>query len=505
MPDVDLNKWKPEVESGLSHEIREIEAARERQDFYDFQGARWERRFRRDAESSFDFQGRSHRQSGFLRECVGKLCAHLYSPGPARRWSDNVGDEFLQGVYQQNLINSLMLRADELSTLNDSVAIQIDAADGIFKEKPITYRLWSREQFTAWCSPDKPCEPIVVCTIDDVDEGKRYRLWSDKEVWTFIAEYKGERGEPGSPGQLSDPVLRMPKEPHAYGCLPFTFIHYNLPIQEFFSVAIGEFLFKAELAIDNRLMTIDESITKYLNPIPMAKGVDAQWKPNVEPGRFVRMPLANPLVTETGYQPGEYATLEYLEAHVDVGGAWEDLTNYINQALEAAEIPKSAVRMEAMQITSGIGLMVEQEPLIRRAEKRRAIYEVYEQDLAYRTLWCAGNHYGKPELVRSSEAGQMVPGWPSARIAVLTQDVLDAEVAKVQQGVQSHLMMIQNICGCTRDQAIEHIKQVKADTEEVEKLFPEMANATALPDPEREHEQTLEQIAAKEKAKGAAA
>ncbi len=252
-------------------------------------------------------------------------------------------------------------------------------------------------------------------------------------------------------------------------------------------------------------MAIDESVAKYLNPIPIAKGVDALWKPNVEPGRWIRMPLANPTLTEQGYQPGEYATMEYLEAHVDVGGAWEDLTNYINQALEAAEIPKSAVRMEETGVQSGISLIIEQEPLIKRAEKRRGVFAVYEQDLAYRTLWCAGNHYGKSDLVRSSEAGSLVPGWPSSRIAVLTQDVLDVEVAKVQQGVQSHLMMIQNIYGCTRDEAIEHIKQVQADTTERESLFPEMAKATALPDPEAEHQQALEQIAAKEQAKASAA
>lgn len=505
MPTNDLSAYREEVEAGLPSEIKYLDAALERQAFYDYEGGRYERRFRRDAESSFDFQGRSHRQSGFLREAIGKLCGHLYCPGPSRRWSESAGDDFLQKVYRDNLVNALMLRADCLSTLNDVVAIQIDAGEGDFEKKPLTYRLWAREQFCAWCDPDEPCVPIVCVTKDMFDGQVRYRLWNDMEVQTFLGRKldPGDGGGEPTSGRVAVAKPVGPPEPHDYGCLPFTFVHYELPIQQFYGVAIGEFLFKAEVSIDNRLMSLDESIGKYLNPIPVAEGVDALWKPNIEPGRWIRMPRAAPTINAEGnYEPGEFARLYYVQAEIQVTAAWEDLKNYIEQAIEAADIPKSAVRMEQMGVASGISLIVEQEPLLKRAEGRRITYTTYEDDLGKRSLTCAGNHYGKPELLAAAEKGAIVAVWPQARLAVNTPDKLEMGMQEVQAGLKSHLQLIQDWYNVGREEALEIVKQIQEDTKELAKAFPEMAAANALPDPEKEHEQTLEQIAAKQKGAG---
>jgi hypothetical protein len=481
-----LNAYREEVEAGLPNEIAFLDRALERQAYYDYEGQRYERRFRRDAESSFDFQGRSHRQSGFLRETIGKLCAHLYNPGPSRRWSEPSGDEFLQKVYRDNLINSLMLRADCLSTLNDVVAIQIDAGEGDFERKPLTYRLWAREQFCAWCDGDEPTIPVVVCTKDLFDGQMRYRLWNDEEVWTFLSK-KLDPGTGGGEPTSGGRVARLEKkEPHDYGCLPFSFIHYELPIQQFYGVAIGEFLMGAEVTIDNRLMLLDESIQKYLNPIPVAEGVDELWKPNIEPGRWIRMPLANPRLDSGGnYVAGDYAKLYYVQASIEVQAAWEDLRNYIDQALEAAEIPKSSVRMEQMGVASGISLMVEQEPLLKRAENRRAGFTVYETDLAQRSLTCAGNHYGKSELVAAGEKGDLVAAWPQARMAVNTPDKLDLALQEEAAKLKSRLMTIMDWYGVGREEALELAKQIEQDNIDLVAAAPAL---TAPPDPENEPE-----------------
>jgi hypothetical protein len=280
-------------------------------------------------------------------------------------------------------------------------------------------------------------------------------------------------------------------------------VHYELPIQQFYGVAIGEFLFKAEVSIDNRLMSLDESIGKYLNPIPVAEGVDALWKPNIEPGRWIRMPRAAPTINAEGnYEPGEFARLYYVQAEIQVTAAWEDLKDYIEQAIEAAGIPKSAVRMEQMGVASGISLIVEQEPLLKRAEGRRITYTTYEDDLGKRSLTCAGNHYGKPELLAAAEKGAIVAVWPQARLAVNTPDKLEMGMQEVQAGLKSHLQLIQDWYNVGREEALEIVKQIQEDTKELAKAFPEMAAANALPDPEKEHEQTLEQIAAKQKGAG---
>lgn len=393
---VNLNQYREEVESGLQNEIGAMDLAQERQSFYDYDGFRYEKRFRRDTENSFDFQGRSHRASGFLHQCVGVLCRHLYSPGPSRRWDDDSGDKILQRVYADNLINSLLHECDKLSTLNDRVAIQIDAGKGDLKLKPITYRVWGREQHCVWCDPNNANEPEVVCTIDKFDNQRRARLWSDAEVWTFLSK----KFDPDKPSEGRVLYLQT-KEPHDYGCLPYTFWHYELPIRSFDGVvSIGRYLWGAEIHIDDRLSLMDESIKKYINPIPTAAGMPDGWKPVIEPGRFINLPRVGSGPNADGtYSPGEFAKLEYLSTLVDVAGSWDDLDRFGKQALAAASIPENQVRMEQIGVASGISLMVEQEPLLKRAENRREMAKVYETDLGRRTLTCFANHYGRAARV----------------------------------------------------------------------------------------------------------
>jgi hypothetical protein len=402
VPGIDLSKYREEVESGLPNEIVDLDEATERQAFFDYHGDRYQRRFRRDAESSFDYQGRSHRPSGFLRQCVEILCEHGYCPGPARRYDDDAADQFLQRVYTDNYIDALFHRADILSTLNERVAIQIDANKGEFATKPITYRLWAREEHVVWCDPDNRNEPQVVCVRDMYDATTRYRLWSDEEVWTFESK-KDEK--PNTSGGRVAKLIKQ--EDHDYGCLPFSFIHYELPIQTFDVTCVGEFLWKAEIAIDNTFMTLDESISKHLNPVAWATGVPLGWKPQKEANRFLVLPRAGFEITNQGYVPGEFAQIGYLQAQIAIEGAWEDAHNYRQAALEAAHIPLSAVRMEQTGVASGISLIVEQEPLIKRAENRRRMYNVYENDLARRTLICAGGHYGDGQLEESGLNGKV--------------------------------------------------------------------------------------------------
>lgn len=492
-----LSAYREEVEQGLPSEIGNLDRALERQSFYDYEGERYERRFRRDAESSFDFQGRSHRQSGFLRETIGKLCGHLYCPGPSRRWSEPAGDEFLQKVYRDNHVNSLLHRADCLSTLNDVVAIQIDAGEGDFDKKPLTYRLWAREQFCVWCDSDEPTVPIVVCTKDLYDGQVRYRLWNDEEVWTFL----GKKLEPGAGGgwQTSGKVAVAKlekKEPHEYKCLPFSFIHFEPPVQQFYGVAVGEFLMGAEVCIDNRLMKLDESIDKYQNPIPVAEGVDEQWKPNIEPGRWIRMPLANPRLDSGGnYQAGDYAKLYYVQAQIDVTGAWEDIRQYIDLALEAADIPKSAVRMEQMGTASGIALMVEQEPLLKRAENRRGAFCVYEEDLAQRSLRCAGNHYGKSELVTLADKGSILCAWPRPRLSINTPDQLSLVMEEEANKLRSRLMTIEDMYGVNRDEALEMLAQFEKDAKDMMAAAPLLMTPPAQDENSPEHPTGFENFA----------
>ena len=485
---VNLQPYAEEIKSGLPNEMPLMDAALERQAFFDYNGFRYERHFRRDAESSFDFQGRSHRMSGFLNQCIRALCKHVYNPGPSRRWIDGGSESqvFLDKVYTDNFFDAIMLAADQLSTLNGTVAIQIDAGAGNYADKPLTYRLWGREEHCVWVDPDNANVPLVVCTRDKFDEQIRYRLWSDTECWTFLTA-KLKIGEETTGGRLAE--LRS-KEPHEYGCLPFSFVHYHLPIRTFDVVPVGEFLWKAEIHIDDRVSRLDESIHKHLNPTPWAQGMPESWKPDLEPQRFIRLPPKQPYLDASGtYQPGEYATLGYLQVTIDVAGAWDDLARYIRQALEAADIPESAVRMEQMGVASGISLMVEQEPLLKRATARRIMFNVYEHDIGKRSLLCAGNHYGIESLAKAAMDGHMVCVWPQPRLAVNTPDKLELIQGEVQAGFKSHLMAVQDWYGVGRDEALDIVEQIKDDEEELKRIFPELGAVKATqPPPEATQE-----------------
>jgi hypothetical protein len=478
---VNLTPYGEEAERGLSNEQPDINAATERQNFWDYEGERWESKFKHDAESSFDYQGRPHRPSGFLRQCVETLCEHLYCPGPSRRWSEESARELLDRIYEDNLVDAVLGEADTLATLNGYAAIQIDAAAGDFAERPITYRLWGREQLAVWTDPDNANCPMVVCTVDKMDLRTRYRVWSDAEVWTYLTK-KAEETAGGRVAYLES------KEPHDYGCLPFTFIHYNLPLREFDVSCPGEYLHKAEIRIDNRLNALDNSINKHLNPIPVAEGVPAGWQPTIEALRFIRLPRAGPSIGSTGgYEPGEFARLYFLQPQVDVAGAWSDLTAYMNQAFRSARVPISASMVEeAPGVISGIALLLVEAPLFKRARKRRGIYQVYEHDLARRTLLCVANHYDMAGLRGAAIKGRMTLGWPQPTIPVPTPDALELLNQEVSGGFKSHLMAVQQWYGVTRDQAVELIKQIKADTDELAALYPEIGAPSPEADPDEE-------------------
>jgi hypothetical protein len=479
-PPVNLARYIEECEAGLPNAKVDIDGAMKRQAFFDYDGFRYEADFKRDAESSFDYQGRPHRPSGFLRECIEILTEDVYAPGPSRTWSDELGDILLQQTYRDNHIDALMAEAERLCTLNDVAAIQIDAGEGDYAEKPITYRLWGREQFHVWTDPDNVTRPIALVTIDKFDLQTRYRLWNEEVVVTFLTKKSNEM----KGGRVAYQV--GPPEPHDYGTIPFSFVPYTLQIRDFWVSSIGELLGKAEIRIDDRLCLLDESIAKHLNPIPVAEGVPDAWKPIVEANRFMRMPLAAPRISATGgYEPGERARLYFLERRIDVAGAWEDCTNYMNQALTAARVPLTAARMEQAGVASGISLLVEHAPLLKRARKRQGAYKVHETALARKTLICAGNHYGKSALVTSATAGELLLGWPQASVPIQTPDQLEMVQAEIRGGFKSYFQGLQQWYGLGRDEAVEMAKSIEVDNSELARIAPSLVevseNEPALP------------------------
>jgi hypothetical protein len=468
---VDLTPYGLEVERGLQNERPRLNDAVMARAFYDYEGRRYSTLFMRDAETTFDFLGRPYRPSGFVREVVDVLTEHLYCPGPARSWSDAAGQDLLERVYTDNHIDSLMLRCDQLSTLSDVVAIQVDAGEGDFGEKPLELNLWEAGEFHAWTDPNNAREIACVVVIDRYDETTRYRLWSSAEVRTYLTK----RGDGTAGGRVADLVS---KDDHGYGCVPFAFFHYEQPVQAFWTAGISELLVNAEIRLNDRLSRLDEAINKHLNPIPIASGVPAAWQPTVEPMRFIKLRAAGGIGQSGGYEAPAEPKLSFLQAQIDVAGAWDDLARYVAQVMAALRVPDSSVRMEQSGVASGISLIVEQAPLLTRARRRRIPAAVYEANLAKVVLTCAGNHYGMPRLAASAKAGRLALAWPKPSVPVPTADVLELAVAEVNAGVKSRLQLIQDWYGIQRDQALQLAAQMMQDDADLAAANPALA-ATA--------------------------
>jgi hypothetical protein len=462
----DLTRIYEDVEKGLGSQEHRLNAAALAEGMWSYDGKKFMSVFLRDAETPFDYVQRPYRMSGLCRQIIEILCEHLYCPGPSRTWDQPAGNEFLRTVYEDNHFDAMMYRADQLSSLNDVAAVQFDADEGNFHDKPVTLRLWGAQDFAVWTDPLNRTVPKVACTIDRYDNTTCYRVWNEKEVRRF--ESTGETT--GKAAKFVDAV------PHDYGCLPFEFVHYVQPITSFWESGIGGFLAQGEVRANDRLSRLDESVNKHLNPLPVVENVDETWNPVIEPMRFMRLSSSKMRVGATGgYEDGPQARVYFLEAHVDIAGAWDDLCRYLNQILQALRVPAEAVRMEQVGVSSGIALIVEQAPLLTRARARQRPFGLYETNIARMILRCAGGHYGRQDLIRAAKVGKLSLAWPQPSVPVPTKDNLDLLLEQVQAGFKSLVMATSEWYGCEREQAFQILEQVEADNAELAERAPTLA------------------------------
>ena len=473
-----LDRILDEVSGGLQSEVTKgrMDRAQKARDFYNFDGQRHWDEFANDAETPIDYIARKYRESGFTREAVDVLCEHVYAPGPDRTWDDGPAvDEFLERVYRDVHINAKMQRAESLSTLMDVAAIQIDAGTGTFDDHPIRLHLWGADEFEIWEDANDRLEVVAVCTRDKYDLQRRFRLWTIDEVYTYVTR----KAEGTAGGRVAEPV--GPPQPNPYGMIPFVFVHYSLPQCDFWEPGIGNLLVNGELRMNDRLSRIEQSIHKHLNPIPIAKDVPDGFQVIIQPNMFLRLnrravaPGADGAFGGAGPPEPE---LSYLQANIDVDGSWRDLEGYAGMLLEAARIPRSAVRMEQTGIASGIALLVEQAPLITRAKQRRPMFNVYEETLGRAIATCAGNYYRRRELVAQAKAGRQILAWPMPSIPVQTDDWLNLQLMREQAGLTSKIQITMAEYDCGRETAIKILEQVAEDRTEEEKILPPLEVAS---------------------------
>ena len=474
MAKLDVGRLIREVESGLATEAKHrMDRAREAMDFYNFDGHQHLQRFHNDAETPLDYIKRPYIESGVTRQAVKILTQHLYNPGPARRWDDGGAEAFLEKVYADNHIDAIMLRADQLSTLGDVCAVQVECEDfgtGLpDPERPVKLRLWGAEEFHVWEDPDDRCTPAAVVTKDMYDQTTRYRLWTDERAYTF----QTRKGDATSGGRVA---FKVKEDKNTYGCLPFAFVHNEYPARCFWETGVGDFVKKSEIADNNLMSRLAQSIYKHMNPFPWAKGVPPGFQVILgQPNMFITLPGRARVPSASGdYQSPETPEVGYLQATIDIAGALEFRRACILQMFEAVGIPQSAVRMEQTGVASGISLIVEQAPLLARAVERRPYFGRYEQALGRTVLRCAGNHYGRPELGAAAKTAMVALDWAEPSIPIQTDDWYTLQMRRVSSGTTSLIRVVMDERRVNRAQAIAIIEQIAADAKELSRIFPDL-------------------------------
>jgi hypothetical protein len=220
---------------------------------------------------------------------------------------------------------------------------------------------------------------------------------------------------------------------------------------------------------------MDQSISKHLNPIPIAINAPDGFQVILgQPNMFLRLNRrAGAPDGSGGFGGGEPdPELKYLEAHIDIEGSWADLRSYYDLVLETARVPRSAWRMEQTGVASGIALIVEQAPLLTRARRRQLPAGAYEEELARLILRCAGTYYRRPAIAGQARGGRLTLTWPMPNIPIQTDDWLNLQLMREQAGLTSKIMITMETYGCSRDQAIAILEQVKEDRELEETILP---------------------------------
>ncbi len=446
-----LREIRDEVGKVLQTSCKVRDEAQLNLDFYNLENHL--RMVKRPAESDEDFAARPKLTSSLTKRVMDVLSKHLYNPGPARRIaSDADCDKWLQDVYRTSQINAVFQAADKFACLNGTIALQVAATGD--PAKPILIHFHDRCDFEFWPSPDNPKVPFAVCTISRYDETTTFVIWTRLEYITFKTK-KVELN--GMGGRVADYVADE-SETHNYGCLPFAFVHDELPVRTLDVPGIGSHIRRANAAIDVKQSNLGQSVEYYGRPAGFTKGVDTNWRPLMRPGSFQAIPEKEKLDGQSND-----AEVFYLQPNLDIEGCWNDISRFKDDTIEESGVPLSAVRMNQSAVASGTALMSEQMPLLTRAKERQQPFAVYETELAKVVLTVGGNYYGKPELLTCAETMDYRLIWPEPRLPMPGDDRNQEDQADLQMGQTSEIEIMMRRRGITREEALEQIEQLAKD------------------------------------------
>jgi len=453
---ISVAKIEKEILSGLPNEAKRRDAACVAADYYALNTEAHAEK--REAEGDGDFLARPKASIPFARRVVRTLSKHLYRPGPVRQIQDEAeATDWLAEVYQDNLANSLWQKADAFSLLCHAVAFQVHATGDDLR--PLKLHLWQAHEFAVYPSVG---DPECVVTISLEDQIRTYTLWTDEEYRTYRTDQFN-----GTSGGILPRFIPAESGPNPYGVLPFSFVHAELPTAEFWVGGLGCFLVNANKVVDGQLSDLVLAIKRFLAPIGVAENCGVEFDVINKMGAFVT------LVTRlSGLDKVPPARLSYLQANLDIAGAWQHIENSLYTTLDALEIPRSAFRMDQPAAVSGAASIAEQVPLIEYAEERREPFRKYETDLARVCFAVSGSFYGDAAHSALADDLSLMLAWPLARNPIPSIESIQTDDAEIQAGYSSRVMKIMERFGLSRDMAIERIKQIAIDKAEADEIDP---------------------------------
>lgn len=457
---IDIRDIEGEVLAGLPNERDRLEEALACNRYY-------EGDFEADL-SSWDFKRESYRTSRIMTRVVDVLTGNLYREGPVRQFPDEPdATEFLEGIYRTNAIDAIWHEADRLSLVGKVAAIECygnvrdDAA-----ERPVGFNLWGAEQLCVWLDPDDQRCVDAVATLDCYDNTRRIRLWTADEVrWYQTSKLKPGQTAGGTAYRLTD------AQPNPYGVLPFAFAHASFPARYFWGEAPGKYLRDLNYHVNYRLTQSADEIL-HNRAMAVVENADPTWNAprDWKAGEWVTIPVAGDAggnLMANGQAKWVVCDLSYLT----IGR--EDLEKYLEHALQCVGVPISAVRMEQMQVRSGIQLVAEQIPVILWAKGRQPSYGHYERSLARVTCKVAAAHArnnGLGRLLETSvsaiEAAAAVPlalRWPEMFVELPGPERDQADEWLLSQGAESLTGLLMRRYSLTREEARERLELLAED------------------------------------------
>lgn len=401
--------------------------------------------------ASYAIPRKSWRYAVLMKRSVNVLSKYLYKNPPRRNiLGDPASTDFLDRLYRSQNVDSLLQMADRMTYVTDFSAIELYPEFG--SDSPLKLRVWDGSEVVPMFSPGDVKNPVAVATLSTHGSSQYIvRIYTAQTIQTYRTEERN--------AELIESGVNY------FGIIPFTFFHYEMPSNCFYSTGIGKALRDLNVHLVRRLTDLADQITS-LRPKGYVKNVPPQWimPPSLRPDEFTTMPNAFNAQGE-----GPEAEIGWLNPDISFTTLdWQDISNWVDMSLEMLGIPPSAIRMEQQGGTSGVAIQSEQLPLLEEAENRRTPFQKYESDLAKMILTCAGRHslvtsvdFGVPaeQLMATAMNMEMSFRWPpmTSNRPGPDRDAHDAFL--LQNQLKSRTQVLMDNENLTEEEAVELVNR----------------------------------------------